>query len=428
MAQKLSWLVAAILVLLPFHALLTTWGGSNFGHLDVWRVWKEILLISAAPFIIFIALSDKSRRRWFIHSPIVNLFRAYVFLYVILGVWAYTHNTVNKTALAYSLIINLRFLFFFVFCAILTSASPFLKNNWRKILLAPAGVVVVFGLIQKLLLPLDFLRHFGYGKNTIPAYQTVDANLEYRRIQSTLRGANPLGAYLVLIIPAFWPCVKRVWLKYLAFAAGLVILFYTYSRSAEIGTAIALGLLFWWTSGRKFTPKKVAVVLIGLAIAVAGLAFVFKNSQVLQDTLFHTSNSSTSQQSSNASRLQAMKNGVSDIVHQPLGRGPGTAGPASTRNNHPPRIAENYFLQIGQEVGVIGMGLFITINCMVAKLLWTRRSDQLAKILLASLVGITFVNLLSHAWTDDTLAYLWWGLAGIALSPLLAKNKRKGYD
>ena len=26
--------------------------------------------------------------------------------------------------------------------------------------------------------------------------------------------------------------------------------------------------------------------------------------------------------------------------------------------------------------------------------------------------------MLSHAWTDDTLAYVWWGLAGIAMAPL----------
>jgi len=36
--------------------------------------------------------------------------------------------------------------------------------------------------------------------------------------------------------------------------------------------------------------------------------------------------------------------------------------------------------------------------------------------LLASLIGLIFVNLVSHAWADDTLAYVWWGLAGIALS------------
>jgi hypothetical protein len=42
--------------------------------------------------------------------------------------------------------------------------------------------------------------------------------------------------------------------------------------------------------------------------------------------------------------------------------------------------------------------------------------SRLALVLFASLIGITVVNLLSHAWTDDTLAYVWWGFAGIALA------------
>jgi hypothetical protein len=29
---------------------------------------------------------------------------------------------------------------------------------------------------------------------------------------------------------------------------------------------------------------------------------------------------------------------------------------------------------------------------------------------------LTVVNLLSHAWADDTLTYVWWGLAGIAMA------------
>jgi hypothetical protein len=48
----------------------------------------------------------------------------------------------------------------------------------------------------------------------------------------------------------------------------------------------------------------------------------------------------------------------------------------------------------------------------------------LARVLLASLAGIIFVNLLSHAWTDDTLAYLWWGLTGIALAPILSERQK----
>ncbi|MBI2285670.1 hypothetical protein HYU82_02515 [Candidatus Saccharibacteria bacterium] len=56
------------------------------------------------------------------------------------------------------------------------------------------------------------------------------------------------------------------------------------------------------------------------------------------------------------------------------------------------------------------------INILVARELWLRRSDVLPRILLISFVGLTAANLVSNAWTDDTLAYIWWGLAGICLS------------
>ena len=103
-------------------------------------------------------------------------------------------------------------------------------------------------------------------------------------------------------------------------------------------------------------------------------------------------------------------------MRRPLGAGTGTAGPASVYNDHPARIAENYYIQIGQEAGVIGLALFVAINLLVAGRLWHRRGQLLPDVLLASLIGISLVNLLSHAWTDDTISYVWWGLAGAALA------------
>lgn len=426
LAEKLSWLIAAILILLPFHALLTTWAGSNLGHLDAWRIWKEILLVVSLPAFAWLIVQSKELKKWLAYSWTVRLFGLYVLLHLGLGGWALAHHQVNSTALIYALIINLRFIGFFILCAAVASQSDFLRRNWRSILLIPAGVVIVFGLVQKLFLPYDFLRHFGYGNDTIPTYQTVDLNLDYRRIQSTLRGANPLGAYLVLIIPALWLGLKNNRrLRTSAVIASLWVLYFSYSRSAEIGAALALSLVVWWGLGKKIPLQRIAMLLLALSVLAGAGLYAFRDSQPVQDTLFHTSDSSTSATSSNAVRVQAMKDGVSSIIHQPLGGGPGTAGPASARNDHPARIAENYFLQIGQEVGIIGIAMFVAINILVAKELWAKRAkQQLAKTLFASLVGLTFVNLLSHAWTDDTLAYLWWGLAGVALAPIL-NIKRK---
>ncbi len=427
-ALRLSWLLAAILALLPAHALLTTWAGSNFGHLDTWRIWKEGLLLLAIPPAIWLIWRSPELKKWLTSSWIARLFGLYVALHLVLGAWALTQHEVNKTALIYSLIINLRFISFFLLCSVVVSQNNFLRRHWQKLLLVPAAAVVVFGLIQKFLLPYDFLRHLGYGKDTIAAYQTVDSNLDYRRIQSSLRGANPLGAYLVLIIPAFWLSLQksRMW-RWLGLLGSLVVLFFSYSRSAWLGLAAAGTTLRGITLKTFNSSNRIIVIVLLLTALLGGGIYLTNKSDEAQRALFHTSDESIAPRSSNADRLASMEAGAKDVIHQPLGRGPGTAGPASFRNDQPPRISENYFLQIGQEVGLIGIGLFAAINVLVAKELWVRRSQQLAKILLASLVGITFVNLLSHAWTDDTLSYLWWGLAGVALAPILdVRHKRNG--
>jgi hypothetical protein len=114
------------------------------------------------------------------------------------------------------------------------------------------------------------------------------------------------------------------------------------------------------------------------------------------------------------------------VFRQPFGDGPGTAGPASVYNgNHGSRIAEDYYVQIAQETGWLGLALFLSVVVLVAMELYAQIGiSRLALLLFASLIGVSFVNLLSHAWADDTLAFVWWGLAGIALGkPLKGKSR-----
>lgn len=425
LALGLSWVAAAVIVLLPFHELLSVWAGSNFHHLDFIRIWKEIIVVAMLPAVGWLIWQTPAIRRWFLKSWLVRLFALYVLLHAVLGFWALSHHQVNASAYIYALIINLRFVGFFLVCLVLAAVCRFLPRNWPNIILWPALAAIIFGIMQIVVLPQDFLRHFGYRPDTIPAYQTVDSNIDYTRIQSTLRGANPLGAYLVLVIPLLTVIAGRNrWLKYGSLAGGLLVLYYTYSRSAWLGLILAILISLYLARNTRISRTWLVAGLAGLAvILIAGIVAV-QSSQSLQDTLFHTSNSSKNT-SSNSVRLTAIKQGVSDVYHQPLGRGPGTAGPASFRNSgHSARIAEDYFLQIGQEVGVLGVALLISIMAIVAYTLWQRRYDPLARILLASMIGLTFINLISHAWTDDTLAYVWWGLAGIVLSPAILTKSR----
>lgn len=415
------WIIAIILVLLPFHAVFTTWAGSNFGHLDLFRIWKELLMLALAGITAYFLVTDKTILERLKSWWVTWIIAAYSGLTVVMALLTRAGGDVTASAAVYAIIINLRFVGFFLIVWIVAQKTTWLYKNWRKILLIPAVAVVCFGLLQWLVLPNDFLRHVGYGSSTIPAIQTVDQQTDFQRIQSTLRGANPLGAYMVLVISAVlgiaWDAKKRGWLWWVFWATCLVVLFSTYSRSAYIGAAISIGTVCLVKLPRKYVKLALlTAVCVSIVVGVATVAL--RNNDFVQNTVFHSSEASKSATSSNASRATALKDGLKDMVKEPFGRGPGTAGPASFRNTGAvPRIAENYYIQIAQELGLIGLGLFVAILIGVGSRLWRSREYPLALILFASLIGISFINLISHAWTDDTLSLLWWGFAGIALTP-----------
>lgn len=214
--------------------------------------------------------------------------------------------------------------------------------------------------------------------------------------------------------------------------ASVVVLVNSYSRSAYIGLAIAVLASVILAVRNRRERRWLTVGLTVLALVAASLFAAFRTNDQLENTLYHTNEDSRSAVSSNEQRALALKHGLQDVIAEPFGLGPGTAGPASIHNSQPGRIAENYYIQIGQEAGWLGLGLFVAIVLMAAKRLWQRRSNLLARTLLVGLAGISFINLVQHAWTDDTLALIWWGLAGIAISlnlqPGILKHKKQAYE
>ena len=416
-----QYIIALILVLIPFHALLTVWASSLLGHYTLLRLWKEILILVLFVPALYFLFSKYNLKKLSKTSILIYLSIAYVLLSLVIGLIAYITHNVNLKALGYGLDINLRYIIFFWLCVYVSKNTSWLKDNWLSLLIIPGLIVIIFGLLEHYLLPADFLRHFGYGSSTIVPFQTVDSNNSYIRLQSTLRGANPLGAYLIIIVPAIFyklykskDNLKRIFWG-LSFVLSLVVMFYTYSRSAYIGLIISLFVLVWLLVSNKYR-KLILTTSALLLILLSGTYLVFRDNQTFQDTFLHTSATSKSAKSSNQKHESATITGLKDVIHQPLGSGVGSAGPASVYNNHPARIAENYYVQIAQEVGIIGLALFVGILAATSLSLYENKQDSLSLILFVSLVGISFVNLLSHAWADDTLSLVWFGFAGIALS------------
>ena len=436
-AKLLAALVVIVLVAMPLYALLTVWLASLTGHYTALRLWKEVLLVIMAVLAAGLLTRRPDLRRGLWAQPLIRrtgwLIRFYIALHVLIGGLALWHGDVTAKALGYALISNLRFLFFLTICVVAgTYYRDWFIANWKKLLLWPAAIVVGFGLLQFLVLPADFLKHFGYGLDTIKPYIAVDQKPEFARVQSSLRGPNPLGAYLVIIVTALTGLFFVRKTKYVRVAAALfatlIVLYGTYSRSAWIGALLAVLLLTWALSKPQARTWLTAAGAITLLIG-AGTVFVLRDNDYVQNVVFHTDETSQAGASSNEHRADAITNSTEDLVREPLGRGPGTAGPASVYNDNSARISENYFLQIGQEVGVIGLGLFAAINVMVGMLLWRARNEGIwPLIMLASLVGISAVNLFSHAWADDTLAYVWWGFAGLSIGVCSSKTAGKKAD
>ncbi|GAC1570375.1 MAG: hypothetical protein NVS3B23_01990 [Candidatus Saccharimonadales bacterium] len=420
--------IIGILLIAPFYAPLTVLVASHLSHFDFWRIWKELVLVVLVVTLLAYSIRHIRSTTHALKDSIFICSGIFISLIVIIALYDIFARRVAVPAITYGLLIDLRTvgMFALLFLAVRTKGIT-KKLPWKKIVLYPALLVVLFGFLQVTVLPKDVLGHIGYSKKTITAYQTVDNKPDFVRIESTLRGPNPLGAYLVLILSsiAVLGIEKGLRLrKRVAYGAfffmGLVVLFGTYSRSAWIGLLLSLSVIAAVTFKGFIFKHIYKLIILSSVITLLLGTFVYaeRHSYVVQNVLFHSSNRSTSKLSSNAQRTSALESGIQDIARHPFGTGIGSAGPASLRNTKgTPRISENFFLQIGQEAGLIGILVFIVIHALLLKRLYDYSLDPLALALLGSLVGLIFINLVSHAWADDTLAYIWWGLAGLALAP-----------
>jgi hypothetical protein len=414
--------VALILLLIPFHAFLTIFASQFVGHYTLLRLWKEVLLAVVVFAAAMACVYDHSLLERLRSARLWRTIVLFLELYALAAVVAVGREASMRTAAAYGFLTATRFLFFFMAVWILADKTNLLWRLRYKLLLGPAAVVVLFGLLQRFVLPYDVLKHVGYGPDTIRPYQTIDKKTSFFRIISTLRGANPLGAYIVIIISVltarFFAGLRKIpTLVFIILA--VVVLAATYSRSAWLGAFVGAGLIVASKLKHLFTLRLAVTAAVVGAIVLGGSLYVLRNNDFVQNTFFHTDEHSVAATSSNHDHASASMTGLSQVLHEPFGRGTGTAGPASVYNTgHEQRIAENYYLQVGQEVGWLGLGLFLAICAMVARRLYAFRADPLALGLLTSFIGLVIVNLLSHGWTDDTLAYLWWGFAGLVLGAL----------
>jgi hypothetical protein len=424
LSNGLIWAMTAVtgvvVALMPVHAFLSTWLGTMLGPLLVWKSWKEILLAAIIPAVVLYCIlhPDVARVVW--GRAVNKLIGLYVLLHLLLG----SVSAVSAEAVLAGMMMNLRFLAIFVLVQVIVEAKPKYLEQLKAAI--PAWLLWVglglgvLAILQVYVLPQDFLVPFGYDKDaTISPYLLVDENPNALRAFATMRGPNTLGAYLLIPIAAALYMAytkRRNVLAWVATILGFAAVYLTGSRSAWLGlltTVVVLALLvvprhhvvFW--AKRLIVPAIVLVALVGWAAL---------NVPSVRLAIFHSSPGDSSlTEGSSDKHWEATAQGVTDVVRHPWGSGPGSAGPASFYNSTGTNLSENYYIQIAQEVGLIGLGLFIAINVLVIRSI-ARRSGILPAALVASFAGIALINLLLHGWADDPLSLTWWALAGLYMT------------
>jgi O-antigen ligase/polysaccharide polymerase Wzy-like membrane protein len=402
--------------LVVFHAPLSVFFGQYAPPLLV-KSWKEILMVVLLPVIIFI-VGRASKLGYFSRDLLLRLILIYAMLHVIVLCMPGTNINQKFAGLA----IDLRFLLFFALVFCLVSLRPTIRQIFIKVGAWAGGVSIAFATLQALVLPSDILKHIGYSKETISPYLTVDKNSSFIRINGTLRGPNPLGAFVMIFISLLTAFAARSYAiifkhksYFIAAAiALLVVLWSSYSRSALLGVVISLGIIFVLRYGRKLHLKH-WLALSGVAILCLVGIFIIRNSDFFQNVIVHNNPSESEGFNSNEGHASSLQDGVARFVRQPLGDGIGSTGSASLLGDTS-LIIENQYLFIAHESGWLGLGMFVAIFMIVLRRLYANRRDWLNLGVLASGLALAVIGLIQPVFADDTVSLVWWGLAAVALA------------
>ncbi len=414
-------LILFIFAMIPFHAPLVVMGSVLLPDFELLiKAWKEILLV-ATSLVAIITITKHRLWHSLLHDRLLLLIGIYALLHLLL--LSVFQLGVEQTVVG--LMVDLRYLLFFVLVYILVLTAPRYGHRALRISVVSASVVLLFSLLQITVLPVDVLADIGYSSNTIEPYLTIDKNPDYVRINGTLRGPNPLGAYALIcmsLTAAYLlstTAIKKKSKLYLVslgtvLVTSVAVIWASYSRSALIA-AIGSALLVVLLSKQKLllSKKWAAIVLIPLLV-VCGLLFSIRNSDFVQNVIVHNDPTDSVLDNSNEGHVDSLVDGTNRMIAQPLGAGPGSTGSASLFSSKP-LIIENQYLFIAHETGWLGLLLFMSIMLIVLYRLY-RAKSWLNNGLLASGIGLSMIGLLLPVWVDDTVSMVWWGLAAVALA------------
>lgn len=447
-------LALILLALLPFHAfgvtvltnLIDGPGRPPIAQMVLWKEGLLMLIVLIAMWELF--LKRLRHRFWIDFDPIDGLV---VLLVIVASLIGLRFDAFLSTRFLYGFRYDLFLPLCFLVLRRVQWSGSFKESVFRILLWA--GVVVSVAGIVMLLLPVSALQALGYS-DLHSLYQSAGPLAPFqligetgiRRMQSVMSGPNQLGLWLLLPyavalssllqggvkhVRDLWALVRsRPWLTAAFFLLDLSIGL-TFSRAAWVAAGVIVLVCLWRSCTRGVFLRVVAAIACIGAVAV-GVMMAVSPGVLLRAT-------------SNSHHLERPLEALRLMRQHPLGLGLGTAGPATNRLSdtcvqlpegsdaswaveHPqlcvmvgksqvqpldrvctcPVLPENWYLQIGVELGVLGMALYLALMGFLLKKAWVSRPVSLA------FLGVLAANLVLHGFEDfGVSATLWVLLAAL---------------
>ena len=420
--------------------------GVDGAALTAVQAWKEVLLATAAARVVFDALRE--RRPPFRPGAVDVLALAFA---AAVGVYALVpQDALGGHADAEAVLYAARHALLPVVAYLLGRSLPLRGDNLRRlawtIVLAGAAVAAV-GVGEMYTVSVERWRDAG-----VPAYYRDVLGFDYRgprgmpenfafnagegelhrRLVSTF--VSPLAtafmlAVALLLVAAGGPLRRRAAVVPATVCA--VGLLFTLSRSTII--ALAGGLVVLAIALRRGWP-----LAAGFATLAVGAAFALAFTSIAPRTHFTAAELAEQEriarekgdvpgdaavfdpdEPSLRSHLENLRDGVRTVARHPQGYGLGNAGAVAEREGIEPLAGESNYTELGVEVGLVGVALFVGWNVALLIALLTaawraRDADRrwAAAGLAAALALVLALGVQTDAFGVPWLAYCVWWLAG----------------
>ena len=470
MLQRIRESLTLLLIAsLPFHALFVTYvtnalEGPGHAPLQTVALWKEVILL----LILFVSFLDIVEHVWKKRQQVFNvdLIDLSVITLIILSfaVSMLTHGDAVLYAFGFKYD-------FVPLVALLLLRRVEWSQDFRQkiihILIIVGAIVAAFG-IASFTFPQDFFTALGYSDlhslyrpdSPLPAFHQL-GGMDIRRIQSTMSGPNQLGIWLLIPLSIAlvstvtnrgilskllhtllkWANTKKHHAVYMHTLYLLLIsgaLFLSFSRSALLAALFISGCALWMLLPRAKLGKIVIRMMAPIMFGVLLLAIFFPQAFI--------------RIASSRDHLLKPIEAMYTMKMNPFGMGLGMAGPASNRVSdscvfletgddptwaavHPdlcvfvdhtqvqpesyectcPFLPENWYLQIGVELGFLGFFIFLAL-CILVMMKLMEQKTLFSHATLFMFIGVSICGLFLHAWEDAAVAYTVWILIAVAFT------------